>query len=351
MPHHQPHHKIAKVLYFICFAVIALLCLWACYILIIPLALGFIIAFMGTPFVDNLERRGINRSMGALILFVGIGVVLSLGVKIIIPIIQDQVTTIQADLPQYEITFLEKISSGKQYLSTMFGEELVNKYQEKVISTIKAGITELEVLVPLWISSIFSALGTFIFVPVIAFFFINEGTDIKKNIVSLLPNRYFEMILMIIHQINNQLGSYIRGQFYDCAVIGILVSIGLSIVGVNGAITIGIFAGVANAIPYLGPIIGAIPATILLLVDPHATFPWWSVPIVFLIVNLLDNSIVYPMTVGKSLEVHPLIVILGILFGGSIAGIPGMILAVPVIGIGKKAFLVMRSTLKSYQII
>jgi len=156
---------------------------------------------------------------------------------------------------------------------------------------------------------------------------------------------------MMMHQIGVQLGGYLRGQAMDCLINGALYVLGLSLLGVKGAVLIGIFAGLMNAVPYVGPIVGAIPGMISLMMDPTASMPWWSVAVLFAAVHLVDNAVIYPMTVGKSLNLPPFAVILGILFGGTIAGIPGMFLTVPLLGIIKQTFTILHSSLKSYRII
>ncbi|MGL1934993.1 MAG: AI-2E family transporter [Fibrobacterales bacterium] len=344
-------HTTIRVGYYGSAIVLVLIILMAVYTLILPLVLGFLLAFMITPFVTSLERRGVHRALGTLSIFTILGVLVYSGIAIAAPIIQTQIEVMSQEYTLYEQTLVMRLDSLRLYLlhfctpnQVALLEEHAEKFFSNKIDVVKVGI-------PHYVTVVFSTLGTLIFIPVIALLLSIEGRSIKKRLVSFVPNRYFEMVLMIIHQINNQIGGYIRGQIYDCIIIGVLASVGLSILGVKGAIVIGVFAGAANAIPYLGPVVGAIPAICVLLIDPTAPSPWWTVPIVFLIVNLLDNFFVYPMTIGKSLSLHPLVVILGILFGGSLFGVIGMIIAVPLIGIVSRVFSVWTATLRSYQII
>ncbi len=344
-------HSYVRFGYYLTVILLSGIVLWGIYTLFVPLFFGFLLAFLTNPFVTHLERKGLNRPLGTATIFVTLAIIAVISFNIISPIIQDQVTTVKRDYPLYEKTLSTRMESMHQLLLNYFSADQVSDIENNSRELYNSKIEMLKVEVPKFVGSLIGAFGSLIFIPIIAFFFSIEGTEIKKRFASLLPNRYFEMVLMIIHETNNQIGGYIRGQFYDCLIIGILASIGLSILGVKGAIVIGLFAGAANAIPYLGPVVGAIPAIVILLIDPTSTSSWWTVPIVFLIVNILDNSIVYPMTIGKSLSLHPLIVILGILFGGSAFGIIGMIVAVPLIGIVTRIFDVWKSTLQSYQII
>jgi putative permease len=229
--------------------------------------------------------------------------------------------------------------------------ELVSQLESSARHSVEDKIAGIKESVPQVLTSLAQVLSIGLFVPIIAFFFLVEGAEIKKWIIRLLPNRYFEMTLVMLHNVNTQLGGYLRGQAMDCIINGILYSIGLSLLGVKGGIVIGCFAGLMNAVPYVGPIIGAIPGMFSLMLDPSATMPWWSVAVLFLCIHLIDNVVIYPATVGKSLSLPPFVVILGILFGGSIAGIPGMFLTVPLLGMARQMFSVFRHSLKSYKII
>ncbi|MGL1901955.1 MAG: AI-2E family transporter [Fibrobacterales bacterium] len=344
-------HTTLRVGYYTSAIVLVLIIFTALYVLILPLVLGFLLAFMIIPLVTSLERKGVHRTLGALLVFTFLGVVAFSCITIVVPIIQAQIEVFGQEYMLYEQTLVMRLDSLRLFLLQYCTPNQVNLLEEHAQSFFSNKIDVFKVGIPQYVTVVFSAIGTLIFIPVIAVLLTIEGRGIKKRLVSFIPNRYFEMVLMIIHQINHQIGGYIRGQIYNCIIIGVLASIGLSIVGVKGAIIIGLFAGAANAIPYLGPVVGAIPAMCVLLIDPTAPSPWWTVPIVFLIVNILDNIFVYPMTIGKSLSLHPLVVILGILFGGSLFGVIGMIIAVPLIGIVSRVFSVWTATLRSYQII
>lgn len=136
------------------------------------------------------------------------------------------------------------------------------------------------------------------------------------------------------NEINDIVSRFIRGQLLDALIVGLLSSIGLSIIGLDFAFLIGFAAGLANVIPYVGPVVGCVPAIIVGLLSPHPINAVWSV-LVFFIVQQLDSAVISPKVVGDSTGLHPVFIILAIIIGGSTGGILGMILSVPVMGIIK----------------
>ena len=336
-----------RTLYALVLLAAAALTLLALYKLGLILLLGFLLAFLLDPLVDWLERRHCPRHWGALIVFVGLGVLLALIVMTLIPFLQQQLVDVAEHRGDYLAILKNRVDHLHELAVRYFPASAVEAAQAKAESLSVEQIQGLRNSIP----AVLSWLSHLVFVPIVAFFFLVSGAEIKKWVISLLPNRYFEMTLMLLHEVNTQLGGYLRGQSLDCLINGFLYALGLFFLGVKGGLAIGAAAGIMNAVPYLGPILGSLPGMLSLMLDPNAVMPWWSVAILFLGVHLLDNLLIYPMTVGRSLDLPPFLVILGILFGGSIAGIPGMFLTVPLLGMARQAFVVFRSSLKSYRII
>jgi len=344
-------HLGIRILYWMVMTAILLLVLYAARVLFLPMVLGFLVAFLTDPVVDWFERRGWSRHNAALLLFAAVlgGIVSLLG--FLVPLLQKQLLYMSANRAEYQAILEGRITQIREAALLKLSPALV----QQIEGNLRAGLThKLEALqsaAPDVLASLAHAMGTAIFVPIIGFFFLVEGSEIKKAIIRLLPNRYFEMTLMMMHQVNSQLGGYMRGQAMDCLINGTLYTVGMMILGVKGGVVIGGFAGLMNAVPYVGPFLGAMPGMFSLMLDPNATMPWWSVGVLFLCVHMVDNVVIYPMTVGKSLDLPPFVVILGILFGGSVAGIPGMFLTVPLLGMARQTFRVFHDSLKSYKII
>jgi predicted PurR-regulated permease PerM len=135
-------------------------------------------------------------------------------------------------------------------------------------------------------------------------------------------------------EINQILSRFIRGQLLDALIVGLLSSIGLSIIGLDFAFLIGFSAGIANIIPYVGPVVGCIPAIIVGVLSSHPINALWAV-LVFFIVQQLDGAVISPKVVGDSTGLHPVFIMVAIIIGGYAGGILGMLLSVPIMGIIK----------------
>ena len=143
------------------------------------------------------------------------------------------------------------------------------------------------------------------------------------------------MSLNVLHKMDMQLGGYLRGQFIEAFVVGSLAILALWIIGVKYFILIGVFAGLANLIPYVGPVAGAVPAIIVAFTNGADSTVIIYIILAFIIIQLIDNVVMQPLVLSKSVNLHPLIIVIAILIGGKFFGILGMFLAVPSAGILK----------------
>jgi len=171
----------------------------------------------------------------------------------------------------------------------------------------------------------------------ITFFFLLEKGLVRRNIISLIPNRYFEVSIAGLYKIERLLSNYLIGLLIQMTTIFTLASIGLSIVGVKYAMTVALFAAVANLIPYAGPLLGGIFGIIVGIstsTDLSATSDYlWLIFFVFLVfslVQLADNIVIQPLIFSKSVKAHPLEIFIIIFAGATLGGIAGMIIAIPV---------------------
>jgi len=159
--------------------------------------------------------------------------------------------------------------------------------------------------------------------------------DLYMNSVSLIiKESKFRNFNRTVLEINTITSRFIRGQLLDGLIVAVISSIGLSLVGIDFAFLIGFTAGLFNIIPYVGPIIGCIPAIIVGVLSPNPIVALWAV-LVLLAVQQLDSAVISPKVVGDSMGLHPIFVIMAVTIGGTVAGIIGMLLSVPIAGIIK----------------
>ena len=191
----------------------------------------------------------------------------------------------------------------------------------------------------------------------ISFFFLYEMGSMRKKLISIIPNKYFEVTITAYNKIEKLLSNYLMGLLIQMFAIFSISALGLSIVGVKYSLTIALFAAVANLIPYLGPILGATFGLIVgistgvQLTDVQALFfLFMKIVSVFGIVQLVDNIFLQPIIFSKSVKAHPLEIFIIIFAGASLAGIPGMVAAIPFYTVLRVSFSEMYEGYRSYNV-
>ena len=252
----------------------------------------------------------------------------------------------------YETSFLPWQKSAQTYLEKILpmlkGRDWIqaaNQYLQNVVTILLKETPGL-------VGQLLSGLTLFIIVPFALFFFLAEGRTIKRAIIEQVPNRYFELILNLLHRIDRQLGSYMRGMVLSVIIVSFLSSTGLYIIGLEHFLVIGLLAGLANVIPYMGPAIGIIAGVVAAVLQYSALSFDVVIPviIVFAIVQLVDNVFVAPMVVGRSVNLHPLLVIFAVFVGSELFGAVGMLLAVPTTAVIKVSVRTIYEEWRSYSV-
>jgi predicted PurR-regulated permease PerM len=206
---------------------------------------------------------------------------------------------------------------------------LIREHGRSFVQTVLGSTTDV-------LGGVVSGITYLVLVPFVTFFFLREGGNILHSMIEWVPNAYFELVLNLIHQVNGQIGGYIRGQLLAVSVVATLAVVGLSLIQMQYALVIGILAGLANMIPYLGPLIGIFTAGFVALASGGGLALVSKVVIVFLAIQLIDNLFIQPTIIAKSVNLHPLVVLFAVMVGNQLGGgIVGMLLAVPVAGILK----------------
>ncbi|MBI2505440.1 MAG: AI-2E family transporter [Candidatus Latescibacteria bacterium] len=200
-----------------------------------------------------------------------------------------------------------------------------------------------------FMEGVFSGLALLVIVPFAVFFFLKEGRRLTHELIELVPNAHFELCLNLIYQINGQIGGYLRGQMLETGIVALLSVVALSLIGLPNAIPIGLMAGMANMIPYLGPLIGGITASVVALSTGGGGTMVLYVIIAFAIIQMLDNLVVQPLIVAKSVDLHPMLVMLVVSIGSQLLGIMGMLIAVPLTGILKVSTQTIYRGIKGYR--
>jgi len=309
------------------------------------LIISALIAFVLSPIVRALELRlGLRRSLGTL------GVFLVLGGGLVAAGFQAvpwMVERIQLLVTQFRgFPWEEKLNEAAADIARSVA--IVDA--STVSANVRAFLNSYAERAGAMLGDAVSLAAALMVIPFVTYFFLTESPAAFKTTIRRIPNKYFEMALNVIHKIRRDLIGYLRGWILDSVVIGLLSMIGLALIGVDYPILIGAIAGVANLIPYLGPVVGAVPA-FLVSVTQYGDFRM-LMPIVILTLTIqaIDNIIVQPIAFAKSVDMHPLTVILLLIVGNELMGVVGMLLAIPIATILKVSALETYWGLKNYRI-
>lgn len=313
------------------------------------LAVSILISMIFNPVVDFFEQRKIPRVVAVLSIFIVTGLFLFMVVSILLPKLVNQLEAIANSLNDESIKlsltqFEQTLKARFPFLSSL---NLTDKISSIFNSAILGWINNLSSIV----QGVFSFLAFIVIIPFMTFFILKDSQRLLHGIINFVPNKYFEVSYNVLTKISIQLSRYVRGWILDAALVGILAGIGLALLGINNAVSIGFIAGAGHLIPYFGPVIGGLPAIIITILQFGDLSMLPSVLILFTVIYTFDNGFIQPNIISKSTDMHPLVIILLILIGSETLGVLGMLLAVPIATVAKTAVKEIYFGYKNYKII
>lgn len=178
-----------------------------------------------------------------------------------------------------------------------------------------------------------SFLVELIFVPLVAFYFLTDGKRVREQTLFFIPKKYHVGLMQYVDEIDRVLGRYVHSQLVLCFIAWVVVTIALLIMGIPGALLLGVIAGVSRAIPLVGPVVGGIPVLATMLLDPRWAGAFWWVLIGFILLHFFESKFLMPRILGNHLDLHPVLIIVSLLIGYEVLGVLGMFLAPPVLAL------------------
>lgn len=298
-----------------------------------PFLLGAFIAYVSYPLVVRLEAKDVPRFLAILIVYALYVVVGTLLYYALLPSLGKELEEIIATLPQQtgriEALLSEVMGSLKRMWLPVGIEEVINASVGR-IETMLARFAQrvAEVLIAL-VSQVFNL----ILAPFLAYYILRDFERLRRSAIAWLPGKRRKDVLELADRADRVIGGYLRGQLIVSLTVGLLVAGGLSLLGVRYALLLGLIAGLADIIPYFGPIISAVPALAFALLQGPVTALWTLALLV--VVQQFESTVLSPKIVGDRVGLHPLTVIFAVLAGGELLGMMGMFVAVPVAAILK----------------
>ncbi|MCK4260222.1 MAG: AI-2E family transporter [Halanaerobiales bacterium] len=301
--------------------------------ILFPFFMAGVIAYLVNPLIEKLLGRGFNR-LGALILLFSMLVTISLIFGIFgLPLIVDDLNSLAQTLPTYVTNLQNRLDQVYSDFKRIKLPAIVKQVADQTLLKVEQfGLDFVNRLTDLTLN-IFSHLMNLIMAPIIAFYILKDLEELNKSAQLWIPKQYRKEVIQLMSEINGVLNGFMRGQFLVAILIAAFTTVGLVILKVKFAIVLGIFAGAFNIIPYLGPILGAIPAVAIVLIK--SPIQAVGVIILFVVIQQIESGFISPRIMADKVGLHPVTVIFAVLAGGQIGGIIGMILAVPIAGIVK----------------
>jgi predicted PurR-regulated permease PerM len=294
-----------------------------------PFIFSIVLAYLLNPIVELFEKRKIRRIFSVIIVYLIFLALILVFALVLVPRLIKDIKVLVINLPYYSIQFQNMFKSFQDtYINSNLPQGIKDVMDESIINLQDLLIVTLQSFLDSVVNS-FSKILSIIIVPVIVFYLLKDAEYFKKQSLLLLPKKHRNKAILLFRDIDNAFGKYIRGQIIVATFIGVLTTTALSIIGVKYAVFLGLFAGIANIIPYFGPIIGLIPTVLFALFDSPAKALYAA--IAFILTQQIESGILTPKIIGGSVGVHPVYVILSLFVGGKLMGIAGMVLAVPVL--------------------
>jgi putative permease len=325
-PSHPTSNKpLLKVIFSLGLIVIAF---WVASLfpdLVLMLIVSTLVAFILRPLVRILEYRlGLRRGFAVAIVFLVVGGLATFVLVEFVPLLIDRASQLYARIKVFpfeeKLTFTAKeLAAQIPFVDPMTVGQKVHEFIVQIVQSTGE-----------WTGTAASYLVSLAIFPFITYFILAEGDIGIKKLVEQIPNKYFEMILNVMDKLETELVSYLRGLILECGSVGVLSIIGFSIIGVPYAILIGTLTGIANLVPYLGPIIGSGLAVFVSLMATGDFQMLPAIALLWLIIRLIDDLLLQPLCFGKSLDMHPVAVVLTLIVGHQIMGIAGMVISIPI---------------------
>ena len=301
-------------------------------VVMLPVILSGLLFYLLNPLVDLMEKYKINRVLAISIIFVIIAILLIIGLAVAIPNLQRQVVIFAQNVPSY-------LEDADRVIDELVTKRLPDDFRpqlEQVLANFSTQATawasNISSKAVNWVSALISGTSqvivALIIMPFMLFYLLRDGKGLRDYITQFLPNKLREPVGKVLSDVNQQLANYVRGQITVAVIVAIMFIIFFKIIGLRYAVALGVTAGILNLVPYLGSFLAMIPALVLgLIAGPVMLL---KVIIVFIVEQTIEGRFVSPLILGSQLNIHPITILFVLLTSGSMFGIWGVLLGIPI---------------------
>ncbi|HWH32373.1 MAG TPA: AI-2E family transporter [Egibacteraceae bacterium] len=307
-------------------------------VLLPPILLAMLIVYVLNPLVMWLERRGIARWAGVGIAYLTMALTIGVLVAVLSPLLAEQVRNFANDLPQLGNRLvsgvndlLARLGANVRVSESLSGDRISEEVERflsdernrEAVLALLGGISGVAM-------GLVHLLVVFIAGPFVAFYVLVDLPRLGRWAHGALPPRHRDEADVLARKLAVVVGGYVRGQLLVATFVGMATSIGLWAIGLRFWLLVGILAGVTNLVPLIGPFVGGLVGVTIALVTEGPALALLVV-LVVTVVQQLDGHVVSPLVVGRNVQLHPLAVLLALLVAGTLYGIFGMLVAIPLV--------------------
>jgi predicted PurR-regulated permease PerM len=307
---------------------------WLLYLLapvLTPFVAAALLAYIGDPLADRLQRLRLPRTVAVVCVFVLTFLFIAVLVMLVLPLVRTQVAALLEALPsivaQVEKVWLPRVADFLDFApeDDVGVAAFLSRYSEMAGSWGKA----LLVSVGKSGGALAAAVISLFLVPILTFYMLRDWDFIMSRLAALVPSKHQDTIFRLARETDEVLGAFLRGQILVMLALSVIYSLGLSLVGLKFAIAIGVVSGLVSFVPYLGFVFGILLAGLTVVLEPDPLLRLVGVVATFTIAQFIEGSVLTPKLVGDRIGLHPVIVIFAIAAGGQLFGFFGILLALP----------------------
>jgi predicted PurR-regulated permease PerM len=315
------------------------LMIWAAWNVLLPYVLGLILAYLLLPVVNWLDEHmpgrvrswRLSRALSIVLTYLVVIALLAGIVAFVVPVAVEQTRVFIANWPTLTSRVQELWSEGLGWYRETIPEDWAQTVEgnlQDLVNDVIAGVQNALVATVRTVSSTVGFVIGLVVIPFWMFYILHDEEQVLRGVLGTLPEQLRPDVQAMARLIDDVLSAYIRGQLLLVLFVGGMATIALLIIGVPFPLVLGIIAGLFEVLPFIGPLLGAIPAVLVALLSDPISAVW--VAVAFFAIQQVENLILVPRIAGRSVKLHPAIVMLVLVIGNELAGLFGMLFAVPV---------------------
>lgn len=292
----------------------------------IPLGFSYVLYLITCPIYEKLVDSKVPSLIANLLIITTFVFILVSPLSKILPLIESQSQNFDSYIPKAEFYIKKYYFDLKEIVERKTTYKISDNLLNDLLSTSKIYFKNVALDLPKLLGNI---LEWVLIVPLLLFFMLKDGASFKRLVLKITPNSVFEKFYSIGHQFNKKLGGYMMAKFFEASLLGLMIGCALAITGVDFALILGLIAAVTNIIPYVGPVLGSVPGLVIVLAKYGPGNLFYIVFFIYLVANIIDLAIIFPILVSKIVDLHPVVVVLSVILGSQYFGLVGMVISIP----------------------